>query len=219
MQKRGVTKAVQTGRKVLDADLIDTRADVCVCVCEKRLTDCDDVAENAKGTKIVIASREAPATAQQRDNDRHDIRDGEEDHTGSAETVKGSGGSKVNAAQCDLADHQQHHGVQRYVELGMNFFPPLRARDGTVSGERVRATGRGRGASRSAQDAQHDDRNGECKRTALISDCRCENDGEWLSDGDKDGDVWENEAQRDEVDEATDHVEDDGADHGFGHLS
>ena len=187
----------------------------------KVLTNSNNVAEKTDGAKIIGTDAEFLATADDGDNNGHDVAESQEDDTDTDEGIEGSSGTKVDEAEEDLDDHAEHHGVQWDFHFGVNLLPEVGTWDGAITGKGPCAA-RGSGdASRTADYAEDNEREGEGESTTLVADGGGEDEWEGLASwGCQDiSDVRKYKHQGNQEDKATDEVQDDGTNHSFWHLS
>lgn len=142
----------------------------------------------------------------------------QEDHTNTAEGVERSNGTKVNYTQNDLNDHAEHHGVEGDIQLRIDDFPVFGSRNGAVSSESPGASRCSRCAADSTDKGQDQERDCQRESAAIVTNGNFEDVRNWRRGEEDVFDGWENEAERDEEDEATDSVENDGSDHSFWYL-
>jgi hypothetical protein len=158
-----------------------------------------------------------PAT-QQADGDGDGVGRSQADDANTRKGVKGSGGAKVNDAEEDLDNHAEHHGVERHIELGVDLGPPAGAGDGAVAGKGPGAAGGGGGAADAAEEGEDNEGDEQAESAASRTHGRLDDDGDGLRGEEELLDVGQDKDEGDEEEEPGKGVDEDGGDHGLGHL-
>lgn len=187
---------------------------------KERHTNSNPIAEPPQLAQRELGPNDMLPPLNHRHGNWHRVRDGQTDNADARERVKRSRRTKVNNAQQDLDDHGQHHGVKRQVQTGMHLLPPLGSRDRTVTSKRPRAARGGRGAGGAAEDAEDHEGDEQADGANGRADGALQDGGDGLTrgQGDEHGDVGKHKHERDHEHQAADGVDDDGDDHGLGHL-
>lgn len=183
-------------------------------------TNSDDVADSTKMAKIELALADLLPSAEQADGDGGSIGSRQANDTNTREGVESGSGTKVDDSEDDLHNHAEHHGVEGHVELLVDLDPPLGARDGTVTSKGPGAARRGSGAANAAHDGEDHDGEEKTNGTARRSNGGLDDGGHGLS-GDKFGELLQignDKDERDEEEEASNGVDEDGGYHGLGDL-
>lgn len=184
------------------------------------LTNGDPVADGAKSTHVERRILDELTSPKHRGEDRDSVADSKEDDTNTTESVESSRRAEINAAECDLHDHAQHHGIERQAQRRVDLLPPMRARNCAVSGEGPGASGRSRGAPDTADYAEYDKWDGKRKGATLAANSRYYDGWDRLSRRvvEQCGNVWHHIHQWDEEGETSDQVKDDCSNQSFRDL-
>lgn len=185
----------------------------------KELTKCNDVAEGTKRAHVERCTLDVCAAFKKGDKNWNGVADSEEDDTNTAEGVECGRRAEVDAAECNLHHHTEHHGIEWQTQLGVDLHPPLRARDCAIAREGPCATGGGCCAAHTAKQAEDDEGDSKSESTAFISNGSHEDGRHRLACEGQLLNVWQNVNQRNKESKTGNQVQNDGSNKCFWDLS